>query len=164
MKDLLDKIRNTPDCLVDAPAGMPLIQPEHVLPNDLKEFYQLCGGLVLYDSSEYFFSIVPPQDFLLSNTGILYLDKESFPTLKDEISWSWYVIGKGDSGEYISIDLEPIRLGRCYFSIWETHAMKGYAPIIADTFTDLLVRLLANKGDGWYWKQPDFELRDAYDL
>lgn len=128
----------------------------------------LCGGATLYDRSEYAVDIVGPQEFILANPAI-FLDVFGKPSemdmrKKENISWSWYIVGKGNSGEYIVIDLDEARLGRCYYSFWDRHAMKGYSPIIAVSFTDLLQRLIENKGERWYWEQPGFKsLGDAYD-
>jgi hypothetical protein len=42
--------------------------------------------------------------------------------------------------------------------------MVGDSRIIAVSFTDLLVGLLANEGKREYWREPDFKyLGDAYD-
>jgi antitoxin YokJ len=165
---LLNRIRVTPDCLVYPASGTPIIHPDHLLPEDMQNFYRLCGGVTLYDDSEYAIDIVSPQELVLANP-IIFLDAFEEPSAmekekKENTSWSWYIIGKGNSGEYVTIDLAPARLGRCYYSFWDRHAMKGYSSIIAVSFTDLLYRLIDNRGQQWYWEQPGFQsLGDAYD-
>ncbi len=165
MESLIKRIKVTPDCIIYPPSGIPTIQPEHTLPEDVLTFYQLCGGIALYEMSEYSLHIVPPENFQLANPIILVgLTEEQFRATRNEISWSWYLIGQGESNEYVTIDLHPNRLGRCYYSFWDRHAMKGYSPVIATSFTDLLIRMLDNRGQEWYWEQADFEsLGDAYD-
>lgn len=161
-------MRNIPDCIVYSKSSLPVIDPEHRLPDDVKEFYEWCGGATLFDHSEYAMDIVSPQEFVLANP-VLFVGGFEKPTVADKrnqenMSWSWYIVGKGNSGEYLTIDLDETRLGRCYYSFWDRHAMKGYSPIIALSFTDLLQRLIENKGQRWYWEQAEFKsFGDAYD-
>jgi antitoxin YokJ len=82
----------------------------------------------------------------------------------DDISDSWYIVGRGGAGEFMSIDLHPDRVGTCYDSFREVHGVPGSCAVIALSFTDLLERLLAAHGGHWYWLEPDFApLGDAYD-
>lgn len=55
-----------------------------------------------------------------------------------DISSNWYIIGRDMNKEYITIDLNPLRLGRCYDSYWENHGVPGNCAIIATTFTELI--------------------------
>ena len=156
MRSLVAAIQNTPGCAVRPPAGLPKVADGHVLPDDLREFYTLCGGATLFSSALYDFTIVPPDRVVPANPVILVgATEEQLAATKDDISWSWYIIGESDSGQYISIDLNPERLGRCYDSFWEVHP--GNSPTIARSFTDLLVRLLADGGQSLYWTTPDFD-------
>ena len=82
----------------------------------------------------------------------------------DDISASWYVIANDGSGEYLTIDLDPARLGRCYDSFSDPSWRGGLMPNHRASFTDLLERLVANQGRHWYWLQPGFRsIGDAYD-
>lgn len=73
----------------------------------------------------------------------------------------------GSSGQNGTIEKDvthKLRLGRCYDSNWEIHGVAGSCPIIANSFTELLERLVMNNGKHWYWLQDDFtSLGDAYD-
>ena len=51
MEEWLLCIRTTPGCRVNAPAGLPAIEAPHRLPDDVRTFYQLCGGLSLAENS-----------------------------------------------------------------------------------------------------------------
>jgi len=168
MIDIAELIRiaqSTPSCLVLSPSGLPTVREPHVLPNDLKDFYHLCGGVILYSQSAYTIKIVSPNDFALANPKIFEsFSREELAESKEDISWSWYIVAEGENSQYITIDLDPTRLGRCYDSFWDSYAMAGSSPIVARSFTELLNNLIANKGQHWYWLQPDFEsLGDAYD-
>lgn len=164
IEEVIARIRNTSDCLIDPPKGLPVINAEHILPKDIQEFYQLCGGVSLFCSSVYSMNIVSPDKFLLANpvlfTGISEADLRAS---KGDISWSWYIIGAGENGQFITIDLNPKRLGRCYDSFWDCHAMPGYSQIVAKSFTELLLQLVKNQGKYWYWLRSDFNsYGDAY--
>ena len=132
--DVIKSLRDVPHCSVHAPTGLPMIRPEHVLPDDLRAFYEACGGFtwnfyvgsVFWDS----FSVLPPGRVVLANPLVCCMPEEEFRKLDgaDDISWDWYAIAVDGNGDYFSIDLSPIRLGRCYDSGHETHAQVGDTP------------------------------------
>lgn len=161
---LLATIQATRDCNVRPARGLPRAAAGHVLPDDLLEFYSLCGGVSLFGSSAYSMEIVSPSQLVLANEVIFVgVDETHLNASRNDISWSWYVIGEGKNRQYLTIDLAPERLGRCYDSFWDTHAMPGSSPIIAQSLTELLARLLSNQGKHWYWLQPSFQSPgDAY--
>ncbi len=155
---LIATIRNLPGCRVYPPKGLPVIREDLILPDDLRTFYGLCGGLSLFENNMYPISIVSPEDFVLANPVIVG------ELCEYDISSTWYIIATDYDEEKLTIDLSPARLGRCYDSFIDRHGIAGSCPIIATSFTDLLARLLDNKGQHWYWLHSDFEsLGDAYD-
>ncbi len=162
--DLLDTIRGMPDCNVYAPKGIPSIHQVHRLPEDLQQFFTLCGGIDLYFNSGYSISIVLPEKLALANLVIWAGFPQELIAPIDHISWSWYIIAEGRNSQYITIDLSLERLGNCYDSYWDSYANPGDTPIIARSFTDLLFKLVNNRGMHWYWLAPDFEsMGDAFD-
>ncbi len=166
LENLLHRIQVTPDWRIDVPVGQPGIGEHHRLPDDLRNFYQLCGGLSLAENTAYSVTIVPPTKCLLANPVILGEDVAELVqrTEGDDISWSWYIIADLGNRDYLTIDLSQERLGRCYDSFHETHGLIGNTPIIALSFTELVLSLFENRGQYWYWLQPDFaSLGDAYD-
>ncbi|WP_249418664.1 hypothetical protein [Escherichia fergusonii] len=82
-------------------------------------------------------------------------------TCDGDISASWYLIGKVNNNEYLSIDLSHERNGRCYDSNYEIHGVVGSCPIIAMSFTELLSKLYFSNGDDIYWAYKDYG--DAYE-
>ncbi|WP_316572683.1 SMI1/KNR4 family protein [Neobacillus sp. YIM B06451] len=155
---LIDKIRKFPNCKVHSPSGFPVLEKGHHLPNDLFDFYNQCGGIDLFTDRDYGITIVSPKEFVLANPVIIG-EKAEY-----DISSNWYIIGQDGNNDYITIDLDKFRLGRCYDSNWEIHGVAGSCPVIANSFTELLERLVLNNGDYWYWLQDDFtSLGDAYD-
>ncbi len=164
IEDLLALIRATPGCKVDEPMGLPIIEAKHSLPEDLRNFYLLCGGVTLAKGSPYAVSIVPPDRCVLANPVILGdLADLAKSEEEEDISWLWYIIANCGNGDYLTIDLSQERLGRCYDSFHETHGLQGNTPIIAFSFTELLTSLFQGRGQYWYWLQPDFvPFGDAY--
>jgi hypothetical protein len=156
---LVSVIRTTPNCSVYDPVGLPLVREGESLPDDLQQFYSLCGGMDLFRNEPYSLMIVPPSNFVLANPVIVG------ELAQDDISSSWYLLGDDHHGDYLTIDLNLERLGRCYDSFFDCHAIVGSCPIIATSFTDFLSRFYENRGQYWYWLRPDFlPLGDAYDV
>ncbi|MEH7348501.1 SMI1/KNR4 family protein [Gottfriedia acidiceleris] len=155
---LIDKIKNTPNCVIHSHSGYPIVEKGHELPNDLYEFFRLCGGMNLFIDGDYSITIVSPEEFTLANPVIIS-EKAEY-----DISSSWYIIGRDNNNDYLTIDLSNPRLGRCYDSHWEIHGIVGSCPIIANSFTELIDRLVINEGNHRYWLQEEFtSLGDAYD-
>lgn len=72
--------------------------------------------------------------------------------------------GKDIKNNYITIDLEKERLGRCYDSFWDRHGVVGECAVIAQTFTELVSQLYSNQGKSLFWLDDKFNyLGDAYD-
>lgn len=158
INQLITQIKSLSNCRVFNPKGIPKVEEKHVLPKDLMEFYSLCGGLVLFENEEYPIHIVTPEDFILANPVIVG------ELCEEDISSDWYIVCKDGNSEYLTIDLNEKRLGKCYDSFFDRHGLVGESQIIATSFTDLLERLLNNKGEYWYWLKNDFtSLGDAYD-
>jgi hypothetical protein len=155
---LIQRIQSTPGCSLVAPRGLPVLEPGHVLPSDLSEFYGLCGGATLFGEAPYSAAVLPPERCVPANPVIVGDSSE------DDISASWYLLVDDGNRNYLSIDLHPQRLGRCYESFFDTHGVAGSCPVVAMSFESLLGQLLNNNGRHWFWMQPEFEpLGDAYD-
>ena len=158
ISDLIEQIRLPSGCSVKSPAGLSAIATPDRLPDDVREFYTLCGGVSLFPEGEYGIEIVAPDRMILANpviAGELY---------EEDISSHWYIFAIVVQSDYLTIDLSAERNGPCYASFWDIHGVAGSCPIIALSFTDALQRLFENKGDYWYWFRSDFQsLGDAYD-
>ncbi|MDR6226822.1 SMI1/KNR4 family protein [Desmospora profundinema] len=158
MKQLVTKLKNLPNCTVYAPSGLPDKKPQHMLPADLKDFYELCSGAVLFEESDYPIRLLKSDEFALANPIIIG------EQIERDITADWYIVAQGGSEEYVSIDLNQSRLGKCYDSFWDRHGVAGDCAIIAQSFTELLERLMQQKGQEHYWLRDDFvSYGDAYD-
>ncbi|WP_244137360.1 SMI1/KNR4 family protein [Burkholderia pyrrocinia] len=125
-------------------------------PNDLVEFYSLCGGVILFRAGKdnVSFKILPADEVLQTNMLIVGRPCE------DDISFSWYAICKTDSGDYISIDTARERNGRCCDSNFEIHGVAGSCPVVALSFAELLEELYRSSGVDIFWKAKNYG--DAY--
>lgn len=162
MTALLDEIRRSSDCMVLPPSGLPAVP---FIPVDMADFYRECGGVKLYPSKDYGIDILPPYRVKRAVEVVFPgLSLAEVEATKDNISFDWYVIADGGDGQTVSIDLHPDRFGRCYDTFWDRFATPGETPIIAASFTELIVRLYENSGSYWFWLRNDFVGHgDAYD-
>jgi hypothetical protein len=149
LRQHLAAIASTPGCSVDPPIGQPVLRAGDELPGDLRDFYDMCGGVTLFAQHDYSLRISGPREFTRSNPEIA---KGEQP---DDITDAWYIVARGGSGEALSIDCSPGRLGQCYDSFWDSHGLAGNCPVVARTFSELLHRLLDNRGEYWYWLRAD---------
>jgi hypothetical protein len=156
---ILQDVARTPDCTIRPPVGQPASLPERLnLPQDAREFYQECGGATLFASSAYSVDVLPPDQVVPANPVIV---GEEFP---EDRSARWVTVAALPNGDYITMDLDPERLGHCYDSSHEVHGVVGSCAVIATSFSGLLRSLLEAGGGYWYWLEDDFvDLGDAYD-
>lgn len=160
IQSIIQSISRHKNCVVHPPIqSQILLEDGDLLPEDVKEFYTLCNGIDLFNDSHCAVRIVAQQQFLLANP-ILVGEKCEY-----DISSHWYIIADIYDGNFLTMDLHPERLGKCYDSHWDTHALVGSSTVIAHSFTTLLTQLSAQgAGDTWYWEQSNFvSLGDAYD-
>jgi antitoxin YokJ len=155
--EIVSEIKKDDRCIVTESLGIPQIFNDMIIPEDLKVFYKNCGGIIFFKESEYPFEIFPPSKIQRANPIILGQNHE------DDISFHWFLIGKNEE-QFISIDLSKEKSGRCYDSFWDVHSVSGSQPIVANSFTDLLIRFFFNQGNYWYWLDKNFiKIGDAYD-
>ncbi len=152
---LVEQLRQLEACKVRPAVGIPDVGLS--IPSDLEEFYRLCGGATLFEGSDYSIEIVAPGDFGRSNPVIVGED------CSNDRSYDWFIIARSET-DYITIDLNPDRLGRCYDSFRDCHGLVGNCQVVANSFEGLLELLVESHGEYWYWLQPNFpNLGDAYD-
>lgn len=166
IEELVNRIRTLPNCTVIPPSGLPRTDEEHRLTDDIIRFYELCGGVTLFKDAPYSVRILAPDEVKQSTP--IFWDEEIMEaaqeTLEYKISSGWYVIVDLHDSNYLSIDLNKKRRGRCYQTFWDSYAVIGETPIVASSFSDLLERLVENQGDYWYFLKDEFvPLGDAYD-
>jgi hypothetical protein len=159
IEGVISLIAGTPSCTILPPAGNPVISTHHTLPEDVREFYALCGGVRLFEESPFRTLVSTPAELQLANPIIVG------GIFEEDISSSWYIVASdGSDSRKMTIDLSPERLGRCYDSFWDRHAVAGSSLIIALSFTEFLHRSVTYNGSGYYWWDKTFTpYGDAYD-
>ncbi len=102
---LLEEIKALPNCKLHRPCGLPKLRPEHVLPEDLRIFYEHCGGFTWNQMVETTlwssFSVLPPQQVSLANPLIAFVPQSARESCPD-ISWDWYVIAHNSDRDYFT--------------------------------------------------------------
>jgi hypothetical protein len=138
--------------------GLPTLPDKLRLPADIRRFYELTGGATLFSSARYRFTIVNPRRFVRANPFMCPGLPES--VCNEYPCKNWFIV----SDCCITVDLNPERVGRCYGSLQDRHAVRGSSPIIAWSFTELLGYLLGGRGKTAYGTSTDFESQgDAFD-
>ena len=156
IEGFISKVRGIKGCSVLPPKGLPETHEEK-LPGDLEIFFTLCGGMHLFSGEDYGLTIVSPDCFVRANPVIANTEG------RGDISYYWYIIARSGA-QFVTIDLSPSRMGRCYDSFWDRHAVAGSCPVIAKDFCEFLNRILSTNGKMWYWLNSAFlPYGDAYD-
>jgi hypothetical protein len=156
LAELLNRIARDPDCANFPAAGQPVANAGRTVPEDVQEFYSLCGGCVIGRGSFYDARIVAPDKVVVANDVILgryaaiAREEES-----GDLSWNRYIIAEVENANHLSIDFGPNHTGRCYDSFWDIYGQVGNMPVIAMSFTELLQQLYTHKGEYWYWLGPE---------
>lgn len=155
LANLIGRIHKLSNCKVYESVGqVPLVENGHNLPVDVVEFYMLCNGIDLFTGRNYPYYIVSYDEFVRANPVIMGCHWIEY---EEDISSGWYTVVKDPEYNYLTIDLHPNRLGRCYDSYPGIHAVRNECIIIALSFTELLTRLIENQGAYPYWLSPTFE-------
>ncbi len=133
-----------------------LHDPWLTIPKSLIEFYTSCGGIEnsIYQDEDLPLSIVTPEKFKWVPEEILGNVLEKVQTnIEEEIFWNWYIIGRGDTNEYVAIDLAPERLEKCYFFNFYLLGQKNTMPLVANSLEELLQVFLeaVEIGEAWDW-------------
>jgi antitoxin YokJ len=149
IQDLVTAIKLDSSCEVPPSQGLPKIDSRFVLPDDVKVFYEQCGGMWLFGNSEYPTTILEPIRFLPANGVCLSeLSKEEIENSlgAEHFSWGWHIVaefGGGDELAAINLGIGN-EFGYCYDCFWETYPNKDR--LFAKSFSDFLERLFAARG------------------
>ncbi|AWX57709.1 hypothetical protein AB432_022900 [Brevibacillus brevis] len=81
IKEMIDKIKGFDNCIIHPSIGLPKIEDPHILPDDVKEFYELCGGIELFKDEDFGVDIVSPNTDLMNRL---------IETKGEGITWYWY--------------------------------------------------------------------------
>ncbi|MEN3612130.1 SMI1/KNR4 family protein [Plantactinospora sp. ZYX-F-223] len=152
VRELLQRIRRTPDCVVMSSTGSAKVDPGHHIPADLRVLYQQCGGAHLFRDAPFPWRLCGPADLVPASPRLLTEDiaREVCMEMPDDLTNSCYVIADGGGAStdpHVVIDLHPARKGRCYLVSWETYGVIGEMPVVATSVPELLRWLLDTGGE-----------------
>ncbi|OKI49333.1 SMI1/KNR4 family protein [Micromonospora sp. CB01531] len=151
LRDLLDRIARTHGCSVLPPTGGAVAGRGHRVPDNLREFYQLCGGAWLFRDAPYQWRVCGPDDLVPASPRLLTeaIAREIETEVPADLTNGCYVIADGGGAAtdpHIVIDLHPTRAGRCYLVGWDTYGLVGEMPVVATSVLELLRWLLSTDG------------------
>ena len=152
MKDLFEQIKHnhhfTPP-LPQARIAELEAQLGFNLPADLKEFYGLCNGAMLFpDRGGWRYRFVPLEEMRRVRIDVLGVDED----FGDVPTASWYSLCDVQDGNFVAIDLASTN-GSFSWIIDCFHEEFGLGPIIALSFTEFVERALKSNGD-YFWLKP----------
>jgi hypothetical protein len=98
VRSLIYAIAEMPGCRVHPPVGLPVLQNGHALPDDLRTFYEACGGAELFEWAAFPISVSSPRNLRPSNRTILVrVTEKELASPEYDFSHSWYIIGESNS-------------------------------------------------------------------
>ncbi len=161
--ELLEHARVRADCVVLPPVSLPLVRrDDERLPDGVREFYEGCGGAVLFAGQARELTVLPPDEVVPANPVIF-----GEPVESDAVSRAAYLIARTAGGDHLTVDMSASRGGRVYDSFHELHGVAGEWPVVAPSFADFLTEVWEAPGALPYWlpqARPEGRLfPDAYD-
>ncbi|MFN2442069.1 MAG: SMI1/KNR4 family protein [Thermoanaerobaculia bacterium] len=155
LKPLLQELWQRRDCTLSPSFGVPFA--ELSLPADLEEYFRFCGGAELFQGSPAPLRLGGPMEFVPADPLI-------HGRVVGSITAAWHVVGRRSGDSFLTVDLDPARLGRVYDSSWDHHGIEGHCPIIARSFTELLQTIVSRGHGAPWWHEPSWPpLGDAFD-
>ena len=157
INEIIVEIERDKECMVQK-LSIPHKNVPSGLPEDLTFYLENYHSIVFFPEAPYSIKIVGLTEFERANKVLIGEEH------KEDMSHNWFLIADDSNSQYITIDLSKDRWGYCYDSFWDRYGVVGEQAIIAKSFTELLERIYACKGQQWYWLQEDFiSYADAYD-
>lgn len=165
MKVLIERFSKRADCKVLPPIFCERLDEttDCDLPNELIEFYNLCGGIEISPESASDDAIIlPPEEFkqadpIIANEEMIEIWKEAgiYESFKSKDCFVFVDIGNGN---YIVVDLNKEHFQNVYLANWENYPNLGDVPVLANSiseFLNLLILGLENSND-FFWEADDF--------
>ncbi|MEU9741173.1 SMI1/KNR4 family protein [Micromonospora chersina] len=151
LRDLLDRIACTHGCSILPPTGGAVAGRGHRIPDDLREFYELCGGAWLFRDGPYRWRVCGPDELVPASPRLLTeaIAREVMTEAPEDLTNGCYAVADGGGAAtdpHVVIDLHPTRAGRSYLVGSETYGLVGEMPVVATSVPELLRWLLSTDG------------------
>lgn len=106
--DIVEQARTHLRCTVLPPDSRVVARREDAhVPNDVAQFYALCGGVELFAGHPGELTILPADEVVPANLVVVGDAGDN-----DEVSRSAYLIARTSNGDFLSVDLSAARNGR----------------------------------------------------
>jgi hypothetical protein len=163
---VLAEVAAHPGCRLLPPAGPVAVPDAFALTDDLRRFYELCGGAALFEGADFEWTVSGPHELVPASPRLLGPEAArdvaaEYPD--DPTNWCFVFAqsGPGSTASLVVVDLHPARAGRYYDAFWDSYGLGGEMPIIALTVAEVLHRLLDTRGERATHLEPFHG--DAYD-
>ena len=163
---VLTEVAQRPGCQLLPPTGSVSLPDRFTLPDDLRRFYELCGGAVLFEGATFEWTVSGPRQLVPASPRLLGPKpaQDIAAQYPDDLTNSCFVFaesGPGGTASLVVVDLHPARAGRYYDAFWDSYGLVGDMPILALTAAEALHRLLDTQGARATHLEPFHG--DAYD-
>jgi antitoxin YokJ len=147
LSGVLAEVAARDGCRVLPPAGAAMVPDGFVLPDDLRRFYELCGGAILFEGTPDAWRISGPRQLVPAGPRLLgaELARDIAAQEPGDLTNGCFVFaedGPDSTASLVVVDLCPARAGRYYDAFWDSFGLVGQMPILALSVTELLRRLL----------------------
>jgi hypothetical protein len=169
LAQLLRQIADLPGCRVLPAAGPVTVASNRVIPEDVRQLYELCGGVLLFEDASFPRRVCGPDAFVPASPRLLtpQLAQRVAAENPADLTNNCYVIADGGQGlstePHVVIDLSSERSGLCYAVAWDTYGLVGEMPVVARSVVELLEALLTDGGNDALPMGVADAAGDAYD-
>lgn len=140
--------------MVHPSSGQPRLPPGVSIPEELQQYFDLCGGLELFLDAEYPSTVYGPASFVQAHPVLLApltLSEIESNIPRSEPSWNWHLIADaGTQNESVVVHVDGPHAGRCYSGFWETYPQDS--PVLARSFATFLHALVMDEGQT-HWEE-----------
>jgi antitoxin YokJ len=148
IEELLEAISSDGRCVVKPSIGLPKINPSILLPQEIIDFYSLCGGIEFFTDEDYCCFINSPNDFTFAN-GVALRELSESDVLDafgaDHFSWSWYYFAHFDTlDDIIAVSVQGDDVLSCYDCYWSSYPNKNRK--ISSSVSEMIEKIYLSGG------------------
>ncbi|HEX2750821.1 MAG TPA: SMI1/KNR4 family protein [Verrucomicrobiales bacterium] len=153
--ELIESIRSNPRHALNPPAAEEEIsfaeeRLQVALPDDLREFYLLSNGCVLFlNGSDFRYWLLPLEDVRPARMLVYGIDDDTFGP------GNCFAIADVCDGNYVGALFGNPGRSVNYVDVFHETFAENWSTIIASSFTEFLRR--ASGSNELYWLRPDFD-------
>jgi hypothetical protein len=151
LSSVLAAVVQHPGCHLLPPTGPVTLPDPFTIPGDLHQFYELCGGAVLFEGATFEWTVSGPHQLVPASPRLLGPEAAQHVATEypDDLTNWCFVFAESSprsTDSIVVVDLDPAWAGRYYDAFWDSYGLVGEMPILALTAAEVLHRLLATGG------------------